>query len=180
MFAVCALNSTTLNSLLSAPDFAPTTPRSLQNPAPCNGVSRSSCQPLSIDGGTRPPSYHRIGSAMDQIMERMDRWESSGLRSSPPVPPTSPPSPPSGSGALRLALPREYDGAAAGCQGFLLQLELYLATLRPSPSGEESVSVLVSCLTGRALEWANAIWNGPNSARFPGRIRPPSGGPSGG
>ena len=52
-----------------------------------------------------------------------------------------------------------------GCQGFLLQLELYLATVWPTPSGEESVSVLVSCLTGRALEWANAVWNSPDSAR---------------
>ena len=54
---------------------------------------------------------------------------------------------------------------AAGCQEFLLQLELYLATIPPTPSGEESVSVLVSCLTGRSLEWANAVWNGPDSAR---------------
>ena len=53
--------------------------------------------------------------------------------------------------SLRLALPRDYDGAAAGCQVFLLQLELYLATVRPTPSGEEMVSLLVFCLTGRAL-----------------------------
>jgi hypothetical protein len=42
---------------------------------------------------------------------------------------------------------------------------LYLATVRLTPSGEESVSVLVSCLTGQALEWATAVWNGPNSER---------------
>uniref|UniRef100_A0A4W5KZX5 Metal transporter n=1 Tax=Hucho hucho TaxID=62062 RepID=A0A4W5KZX5_9TELE len=62
------------------------------------------------------------------------------------------------SGGVRIQLapshpPREYDGTAAGCKGFLLQLELYLATVHPTPSGEESVSALVSCLTGRALEW---------------------------
>uniref|UniRef100_A0A8K9WXI5 Gypsy retrotransposon integrase-like protein 1 n=1 Tax=Oncorhynchus mykiss TaxID=8022 RepID=A0A8K9WXI5_ONCMY len=111
---------------------------------------------------------HRIGSAMDQMMERMDRWERSGLPTSSLAPPSPAPPVPattSGSGALRLTLPREYDGTAAGCQGFLLQLELYLATVRPAPSGEESVSALVSCLTGRALEWANAVWNGPDSAR---------------
>ena len=82
----------------------------------------------------------------------------------PPIQPSPPPTT-SGSGALRLALPREYDGTAAGCKGFLLQLELYLATVRPAPTGEESVSALVSCLTGRALEWANAVWNAPDSAR---------------
>ncbi|XP_038837240.1 inactive ubiquitin carboxyl-terminal hydrolase 53-like [Salvelinus namaycush] len=70
-----------------------------------------------------------------------------------------------GASVLRITPPREYDGAAAGCQGFLLQLDLYLATIRPAPSDEESVSVLVSCLSGRALEWANAVWNGPDSAR---------------
>ncbi|XP_038866764.1 uncharacterized protein LOC120061209 [Salvelinus namaycush] len=109
---------------------------------------------------------HRIGSAMDQMMERMDRWERSGLPTTPPtLPPATLPSPPAGSGAsaLRITPPREYDGAE--CQGFLLQLELYLATVRPAPSDEESVSVLVSCLMGRALEWANAIWNGPDSAK---------------
>jgi hypothetical protein len=72
---------------------------------------------------------HRIGSTMDQIMERMDQWERSGLPTSPPAPP-----PASGSSALRLAPPREYDGAAAG-----YQLELYLTTVRPTPSGEERV-----------------------------------------
>uniref|UniRef100_A0A8K9UP60 CCHC-type domain-containing protein n=1 Tax=Oncorhynchus mykiss TaxID=8022 RepID=A0A8K9UP60_ONCMY len=105
---------------------------------------------------------------MDQMMERMDCWERSGLPTTPPtLPPATLPSPPVGSGvrALRITPPREYDGAAAGCQGFLLQLELYLATVRPAPSDEESVSVLVSCLTVRALEWANAVWNGPDSAR---------------
>lgn len=101
---------------------------------------------------------------MDQVMERMDRWERSGLLSPPSAPPT-PVSPSLDSSTLRLTLPRAYDGAAAGCQGFLLQLELYLATVRPTPSGAERVSVLISCLTGRALEWANAVWNGPDSAR---------------
>uniref|UniRef100_A0A8C7GDK7 DUF4939 domain-containing protein n=1 Tax=Oncorhynchus kisutch TaxID=8019 RepID=A0A8C7GDK7_ONCKI len=112
---------------------------------------------------------HRIGSAMDQMMERMERWERSGLPTStaaPPqtTPPTKPTSP-SGSSTLRLSPPKEYDGAAAGCQGFLLQLVLTLATVCPTPSGEESVSLLVSCLSGRALDWANAVWNSPDTAR---------------
>uniref|UniRef100_A0A674DJ42 Retrotransposon gag domain-containing protein n=1 Tax=Salmo trutta TaxID=8032 RepID=A0A674DJ42_SALTR len=52
-------------------------------------------------------------------------------------------------------------GARGSCSSW------YLATVRPPPppSDEERVSVLVSCLTGRALEWANAVWDGPNSAR---------------
>ena len=27
------------------------------------------------------------------------------------------------------------------------------------------MNVLITCLTGRALEWANAVWNGPDSAK---------------
>ena len=66
---------------------------------------------------------------------------------------------------IRLALPRDYDGTAAGCKGFLLQLELYLATVHPTPSDGECVKVLVSCLLGKAREWANAVWEGPDSVR---------------
>ena len=46
----------------------------------------------------------------------------------------------------------------AQCQEFHLQLDLYLATIHPAPSGRERVSALVSCLSGRALEWANTVW----------------------
>lgn len=36
---------------------------------------------------------------------------------------------------------------------------------RALPGCRSNVSLLVSCLTGRALEWANAVWNGPDSGR---------------
>uniref|UniRef100_A0A8C7SC68 ribonuclease H n=1 Tax=Oncorhynchus mykiss TaxID=8022 RepID=A0A8C7SC68_ONCMY len=111
---------------------------------------------------------HRLGTAMDQVMATMERWERGGLPtplSATPQPvPLPSPSLPEHSG-IRLALPREYDGTAAGCQGFLLQMDLYLANVRPAPSGGESVNALVSCLAGKALEWANAVWNDPDSAR---------------
>ncbi|XP_035637734.2 uncharacterized protein LOC118390961 [Oncorhynchus keta] len=53
---------------------------------------------------------------------------------------------------IRLSMPQEYDGSAANCQGFLLQLNLYLATVHPAPSDCERVSALLTCLTGKALE----------------------------
>ncbi|KAM9554216.1 uncharacterized protein ACWYII_035630 [Salvelinus alpinus] len=65
---------------------------------------------------------------------------------------------------IRLALPREYDGTAARCQRFLLQLDLYLATVHRLPSGREMVSALVSCLSEKALEWANAVWREGDAA----------------
>lgn len=111
---------------------------------------------------------HRLGSAMDQVLARLESWERGASPARPaPVPHPAPlPTPTeAGSGSIRITPPREFDGTAAGCKGFLLQLELYLATVRTPPSDEERVSVLVSCLTGRALEWANAVWDGPDSAR---------------
>uniref|UniRef100_A0A674B569 Retrotransposon gag domain-containing protein n=1 Tax=Salmo trutta TaxID=8032 RepID=A0A674B569_SALTR len=101
-------------------------------------------------------------TAMDCVLLTMERVERKGCPVDPATPPPGTPldhiQPPSGSGGIRLSLPGAYDGAAAGCQGFLLQLELYLAAVQPPPSGRARVSALISCLTGKALEWANAIW----------------------
>lgn len=98
----------------------------------------------------------RLGTAMDRVLQTMDCCERGGGRPAPPPAPlqqdplSTPPSP--GPSGIRLTLPMEYDGTAAGCQGFLLQLELYLATVHPAPSGRESVSALITCLSGKALE----------------------------
>ena len=101
-------------------------------------------------------------TAMEGVLLTMERLERKGCPVDPATPPPGTPldpiQPPSGSGGIRLSLPGAYDGAAAGCQGFLLQLELYLAAVQAPPSGRERVSALISCLTGKALEWANAIW----------------------
>ena len=104
---------------------------------------------------------HHLGTAMDRVVQTMDRWERQGV---PPAPPPAQPGPPllaspsPGPNGIHLALPLEYDGTAARCQGFLLQLDLYLATVHPAPMGRERVSALVTCLSGKALEWANAMW----------------------
>jgi hypothetical protein len=70
---------------------------------------------------------HRLGTAMDQVMATMERWESSGLPTPPPATQPSPSLP--GPSSIRLTLRREYDGTATWCHGFLLQMELYLATI---------------------------------------------------
>lgn len=70
-------------------------------------------------------------TAMDCVLLTMERVERKRCPVDPATPlpgtPLDPIQPPSGSGGIRLSLPGAYDGAAAGCQGFLLQLELYLA-----------------------------------------------------
>lgn len=61
-------------------------------------------------------------------------------------------------------MPQGYNGSAANCQGFLLQLNFYLATVHPDPSDREKGIALVSCLTGKALEWVNAVYRGGDAA----------------
>ena len=50
------------------------------------------------------------------------------------------------------------------CQGFLLKLSLYLATVHPAPLYREKSFALVSCLTVKALEWASAACGGGDAA----------------
>uniref|UniRef100_A0A8C7ITY4 Retrotransposon gag domain-containing protein n=1 Tax=Oncorhynchus kisutch TaxID=8019 RepID=A0A8C7ITY4_ONCKI len=99
-----------------------------------------------------------ISSVMDRIVQNMIRWERQGVSPAPPPQPESPlnvfSSPES---KIHLSLPMGYNGDTAGCQGFLLKLNLYLATASPVPSDREKSYALVSCLTGKALEWASAV-----------------------
>lgn len=67
-----------------------------------------------------------------------------------------------------LSLPDKYDGSSATCKGFLLQCTLYI-NQQPnlfSNNDDGRVSFICSLLTGRALEWATALWAGGNLA-FP-------------
>ncbi|KAJ7998109.1 hypothetical protein DPEC_G00219160 [Dallia pectoralis] len=73
------------------------------------------------------------------------------------------PSSPPGTRGMNFLRPAAYDGAAERCQGFLLQLELYFEDLSPAPSDRQKVAALITCLSGKALFWANAIWSGGGS-----------------
>ncbi|CDQ78690.1 unnamed protein product [Oncorhynchus mykiss] len=76
---------------------------------------------------------HHLGAMMDRVVQTMDHWERQEVSPVPrPAQPGLPLPVPSGTSpsGMRLSLPREYDGTAAQCQGFLLQLDLYLATWR--------------------------------------------------
>ncbi len=57
--------------------------------------------------------------------------------------------------------PAAYAGDSAECGGFLLQLALYIE-MQPQkfPTERSKVAFLISLLSGRALSWARAIWNG--------------------
>ncbi len=91
----------------------------------------------------------------------------------PPVNPPAPApllasSPPSTQAVNpRLSLPERFDGTPDKCKGFLLQCSLFLDQ-QPSlyPTDISRVFFICSLLSGRALEWATAVWEG-GSLSFP-------------
>uniref|UniRef100_A0A673LNI8 DUF4939 domain-containing protein n=1 Tax=Sinocyclocheilus rhinocerous TaxID=307959 RepID=A0A673LNI8_9TELE len=62
--------------------------------------------------------------------------------------------------ACPMARPASFSGEAASCSGFLLQCSLYLE-MQPHlfVSERGKVSFIISLLSGRALQWAEALWN---------------------
>ncbi|KAI2651010.1 Retrotransposon-derived protein PEG10 [Labeo rohita] len=81
------------------------------------------------------------------------------------APPATPPmtSPPPGAQSVPsspcLAFPEKFDGTHAKCKGFLLQCSLFV-NQQPHmyPTDECKISFVCSLLSGRALEWATAVW----------------------
>ncbi len=67
-----------------------------------------------------------------------------------PIPPSASP----------MARPGNFSGEAAACSGFLLQCSLYLE-MQPQlfPTERSKIAFIISLLSGRALQWAEALWN---------------------
>ncbi|KAI2655159.1 Retrotransposon-derived protein PEG10 [Labeo rohita] len=73
-----------------------------------------------------------------------------------------PSTPPSVSGSP-MAMPTTFAGEAAECSGFLLQVDLFIKMQPLQFTSEDTkVAFLISLLTGKALQWAKAIWNADN------------------
>ncbi len=83
--------------------------------------------------------------------------------SSPPQAPT----PSTSTISPRLAFPDKFDGSPTKCKGFLLQCSMFV-NQQPMlyPTDDSRITFVCSLLTGRALEWATAVWSDDNSV-FP-------------
>ena len=57
-----------------------------------------------------------------------------------------------------LAPPEHFDSTPARCRGFLLQCDLHLARHAGAAFERDKVALGIAVLTGRALEWAHAVW----------------------
>ncbi len=76
----------------------------------------------------------------------------SGNRFPPPITAMPPASP--------MARPTSFSGEAVTCNGFLLQCSLYFELQSHQFTTERAkVAFIISLLTGRALQWAEALWS---------------------
>uniref|UniRef100_A0A3B1K3I8 Retrotransposon gag domain-containing protein n=1 Tax=Astyanax mexicanus TaxID=7994 RepID=A0A3B1K3I8_ASTMX len=78
------------------------------------------------------------------------------LPSANQAPVSSPASAPSAA-AFPVSKPDKYDGSPDLCRGFLLQMSLFFVN-SPVNVDAARISFFISCLTGKALDWATAIW----------------------
>ncbi len=85
----------------------------------------------------------------------------------PPPAPANPPAMQTPPVSPRLAFPEKFDGDSTKCKGFLLQCSLFV-NQQPSLYPTESIRTAFVCslLTGKALDWATAVWRTDGSA-FP-------------
>ncbi|KAI2662464.1 Retrotransposon-derived protein PEG10 [Labeo rohita] len=87
-----------------------------------------------------------------------------GMRTSPPPAASPPPAQLAAAQPVtaspKLAFPEKFDGTAAKCKGFLLQCTLFV-NQQPNryASNESKIAFVCSLLTGKALEWATAVWD---------------------
>ncbi|KAL0187127.1 hypothetical protein M9458_018797, partial [Cirrhinus mrigala] len=81
--------------------------------------------------------------------------------------PVSPPTPQPATVSPRLAFPDKFDGAPSKCKGFLLQCSIFV-NQQPAlyPIDASKISFVCSLLTGKALDWATAVW-GTDGSVFP-------------
>ncbi|RXN16244.1 Pol poly [Labeo rohita] len=61
---------------------------------------------------------------------------------------------------VSFALPNKFDGMAEQCKGFVHQVKLYFDYQQDRFESEEKrCAFLMTLLTGRALDWASAVWD---------------------
>ncbi len=116
-------------------------------------------------------AHHQLQRLTSLTEELSKTLQALCVIASPPTP-TPPPAAQSQSASQpmtrpRLTFPEKYDGTPNKCKGFLLQCTIFMDQ-QPLlyPTDNSRVSFVCSLLTGRALDWATAVWEGGNMA-FP-------------
>jgi len=108
-------------------------------------------------------TIHRHEQILSEILQRLSvqtAFQASPVLTTPSVP-AGRPTPPL-TGFLpepRLPAPERYDGNPERCRGFVTQCTLVFG-LQPNsfPTENSKVAYIITLLTGKALDWATALW----------------------
>lgn len=148
-------------------------PASLQNTSPATdpaAVLQISTELTSQ--ASRLDLHHHQLSHLTSLTEKLVQGlqELRTAITNPPVAPasSSPENPPPAATSSvnpRLAFPEKFDGNPTKCKGFLLQCTLFVEQ-QPSlyTTNASRIAFVCSLLTGRALEWATAVWRTDGSS----------------
>ncbi len=130
----------------------------------------------------------RLTSLTEELVRTLQALQLSPPAMNPPM--HNPPPPASVTASPRLAFPEKFDGSPSRCKGFLLQCSMFVNQQPTLYSTDESrIAFVCSLLTGRALDWATAVWSDeravfpiihPLSAAFQGGFQTPRWGQGGG
>lgn len=111
----------------------------------------------------------RLTTLTDELVQALQGLRLSSINTTADQPPAQSNPPPAVTSPVspRLAFPENFDGTPTKCKGFLLQCSLFVSQ-QPSlyPSDSSRIAFVCSLLTGRALEWATAVWRTDGST-FP-------------
>lgn len=112
---------------------------------------------------------NRLTTLTEELVQALQgiRHSTTGAMAAQPPAPSNPSPSMTSPVSPRLAFPERFDGTPTKCRGFLLQCSLFVnqqPLLYPTESSR--IAFVCSLLTGRALEWATAVWRTDGSA-FP-------------
>ncbi len=112
---------------------------------------------------------NRLTTLTEELVKALQGLSISSPETASHPPPACSNSPPAQVPSInpRLAFSEKFDGESAKCKGFLLLCSLFV-NQQPSlyPTDSSRTAFVCSLLTGRALEWATAVWRMDGSA-FP-------------
>ncbi|KAL0148771.1 hypothetical protein M9458_055949 [Cirrhinus mrigala] len=142
----------------SDPATTPATATTTSDPAMVRHITTE----LSAQASTLLAHQQQLDRLTDLTAQLVRALQGLQLTALPVTPPaaTPPPAVQSVSASPRLAFPEKFDGTPAKCKGFLLQCSLFVSQ-QPHlyPTDESKVAFVCSLLSGRALDWATAVWH---------------------
>ncbi|KAL0195002.1 hypothetical protein M9458_008574, partial [Cirrhinus mrigala] len=108
---------------------------------------------------TQHQQLDRLTALTEQLVQAIQGMRTATPSIAPPPPAQLPGAQPI-TASPRLAFPEKFDGTAAKCKGFLLQCTLFV-NQQPNlyATNESKIAFVCSLLTGKALDWATAVWN---------------------